>query len=785
MVIEFSPIHFVITFSGRDGMYMRHYICCLLIALAVSLCLSFTKCLLAEDAHAGGGSRVTVIDDDAPLRKQPHRLAPVSARVWQGTVLVVSSTADDQSWLQVRSQEGVGWIHRSLVRPLPGAAVPMDPHRAAPLVESGREYLASTRHLEVGRPEAVYERVREGYAVGVDARLRIPVWVQYRLTAEDLGGPGDRDASSFAEDDSLPGMARAQLADYRHSGYDRGHSAPAGDMKRSQRVMDESFLLSNIAPQVGRGFNRDIWRLLEEAIRDWAHARGELVIITGPIFDASRDGIVSYEVLGENEVAVPTAFYKIVFDEKESEALAFRIPNRALFGRQFHEFLVSIDEIEAETGLDFLSELPEAHQGELEGAPASNVWSVEERTRSLMARAATDVGVETIEFDQWGRVLGGVAALRNLVRKVRAADPTHVFLMAHGWNNSRDEACASYQSMLALMADVADRTPGLRPTTYRPFVIGVYWPSKAWDETSGRMRSSGADEDLTLSLLQVLDSEPAPELYRDDIMTFRRLLEKSVQEVTEEDRKQAWEILTRYATPPDVPDDESIFDAAQDADRISLRELNSGWSIGDMFRVFTFWQMKKRAGEVGGRGGRQLVLQLMEAAPQAEIHVGGHSFGAKLWLSALSGGRGSLPRNVDSLILIQAAVSSYAFADQVPGTRVSGGYRSVLHAVSGPIVVTYSSNDWPLSHAYPLGSRLARQTGELESAASRAPGKYTAMGAVGAVGANGTLVLGRDVDLSPSRGLWNVDGGSAIYGHSEFYEPPVARLLWGVIVAER
>ena len=89
--------------------------------------------------------------------------------------------------------------------------------------------------------------------------LRHPNWVAEHITAETLkAGEGvGRGNSQFKEDPTVPDLYKAKLSDYLRSGYDRGHMAPAADCKNSQSAMDETFYLSNIAPQVGEGFNRD------------------------------------------------------------------------------------------------------------------------------------------------------------------------------------------------------------------------------------------------------------------------------------------------------------------------------------------------------------------------------------------------------------------------------------------------------------------------------------------------------------------------------------------------
>ncbi|EEB92277.1 hypothetical protein MPER_09239 [Moniliophthora perniciosa FA553] len=117
--------------------------------------------------------------------------------------------------------------------------------------------------------------VKRAYVAAYDSRLRHPAWTAEHLTLASLGKSvlvappspeeaGDRTKSAFIEDESIPLSFRARLQDYFKSGYDRGHMVPAADAKFSQEAMNETFLLSNIAPQVGDGFNRHYWAYLED-----------------------------------------------------------------------------------------------------------------------------------------------------------------------------------------------------------------------------------------------------------------------------------------------------------------------------------------------------------------------------------------------------------------------------------------------------------------------------------------------------------------------------------------
>lgn len=171
-------------------------------------------------------------------------------------------------------------------------------------------------------------------------------WVAYELTAENLNQNRVERADEFVPDDRIKGQS-ASLADYRNSGYDRGHLVPAADMAFNEEAMRYSFLLSNISPQA-KNFNKGIWRELEELTRNWAKQNEALYVVTGPILSQSKG------VIGENEVSVPSAYFKVLLDvtEPQSKGIAFLIPNEVSF-EPLYKFAVPIDEVEKLTGLNF------------------------------------------------------------------------------------------------------------------------------------------------------------------------------------------------------------------------------------------------------------------------------------------------------------------------------------------------------------------------------------------------------------------------------------------------
>lgn len=210
---------------------------------------------------------------------------------------------------------------------------------------------------------------RKGYALAHDPQHKTPFWVAEHLTEDKVSAVLAR-SNDFQADPDLNEGECAEPSDYKKSGYDQGHMAPAGDMRWDTQAMSESFFLSNMAPQVGVGMNRGIWKNLEEKVRGWTQRRSELYVYTGPIYE---NGLV--KTIGANKVGVPTHFYKIVYDPANVEAIAFIMPNRKLKTSEMASYIVTIRDIEKQTGLNFLSKLRKRIQDSVETEKAADVWS--------------------------------------------------------------------------------------------------------------------------------------------------------------------------------------------------------------------------------------------------------------------------------------------------------------------------------------------------------------------------------------------------------------------------
>lgn len=215
--------------------------------------------------------------------------------------------------------------------------------------------------MRFGFPSLSNVRSLNDYVLSYDTRNRIPYWVCEHLTAENVAkNPNvDRAKCDFHEDTSVHQYFRSENRDYKGSGFDRGHLAAAGNHRRSQEDCHETFLLSNMSPQVGRGFNRDKWNDVEQYCRQLTKSYANVYVCTGPLFLPRReeDGklYVKYQVIGQNHVSVPTHFYKVVVCESSTGELdleSFLLPNVEIDDSvPIASFHVPLETIERASGL--------------------------------------------------------------------------------------------------------------------------------------------------------------------------------------------------------------------------------------------------------------------------------------------------------------------------------------------------------------------------------------------------------------------------------------------------
>ena len=210
---------------------------------------------------------------------------------------------------------------------------------------------------------------RKGYALGYSEKYEQPLWVSYKLTAEEVKSKKARRSGDFRSDPDIPTLS-AEPDDYKRSFFDRGHLAPAADMSFSLQTMSESFYMSNMSPQRPE-FNRGIWKNLEENVRNFALGCGSVYVVTGPVFEKNLPCIT----IGKNKVAVPDKYYKVILDANAAnpKAIGFIIPNSDTKA-DLANFAVTVDAVENITGLDFFTVLNNADEAKLESSCDYSVW---------------------------------------------------------------------------------------------------------------------------------------------------------------------------------------------------------------------------------------------------------------------------------------------------------------------------------------------------------------------------------------------------------------------------
>lgn len=221
-----------------------------------------------------------------------------------------------------------------------------------------------------GVPSQILKRY--SYTTSYNKDTRNPNWVGWALTSDHTDGEYARKNHSFTEDADVP-EPRATYADIREGecGYQRGHMCPAGDNKWAYEAQKDAFLMTNICPQNGN-LNQHDWKYLEEECRTWAQKYGKIYIVAGPIFYGK-----DYQTVGENRVAVPDAFFKVILrtgsTATDTKAIGFIYTNQT--GHHKMDYYVrSVDEVEEATGYDFFPQLDDSIENVVEKTSDLKEW---------------------------------------------------------------------------------------------------------------------------------------------------------------------------------------------------------------------------------------------------------------------------------------------------------------------------------------------------------------------------------------------------------------------------
>ena len=208
------------------------------------------------------------------------------------------------------------------------------------------------------------------YIVSYNYNTLTANWVAYELTADETDGPWTRQGLCFMPDPNCL-YKQADNDDYRHSGYSRGHLAPAGDMKWDSLAMLESFYFTNCIPQ-DEALNNGKWNQLETKVRALAKNYGKVYVVCGPVF-LNEDTLR----IGHNRVAVPEACFKalLIQTDRGYSAVAFLMRNGGE-ERSVKECAITVDELETEVGLDLFCNLPDDIENTVESKVIWEDWKL-------------------------------------------------------------------------------------------------------------------------------------------------------------------------------------------------------------------------------------------------------------------------------------------------------------------------------------------------------------------------------------------------------------------------
>jgi hypothetical protein len=391
---------------------------------------------------------------------------------------------------------------------------------------------------------------------------------------------------------------------------------------------------------------------------------------------------------------------------------------------------------------------------------------------------------------------------------------TDVFLISHGWQGDVPAARKQYNDWIGAMAgceaDIA-QVRRVRPQ-FQPLLIGVHWPSLPWGDEDLGAASVSFDPTAATPVAQLIDQYA--ERLADTVAAraaletiFAAALDDIAPSTLPQTVRDAYQVLDREAALSSAGEgaapgaDREPFDSERAFQNAQAEPVDFGWfSVGGLLsplRQLSFWKMKDRARHFGATGGFTLLrdLQRTVIAPrEVRFHLIGHSFGCIVVSAMLAGpgGHGTLGRPVDSVALVQGALSLWSYCADIPVAPGQPGYFHAIIAerqVKGPIITTQSEFDTAVGRFYPLGAGVRRQV-------TFAPGELPRYGGLGTFGIRGLDEAVVDLDMlsvhapyafAPGK-IYNLessrficDGSGASGAHSDIAKPEVAHAVWAAV----
>ncbi len=445
----------------------------------------------------------------------------------------------------------------------------------------------------------------------------------------------------------------------------------------------------------------------------------------------------------------------------------------------------------------------------------------------------SDVEYYLISYDENGKERAepdGTMLSRAAIQ--RASDPanpiTDVFYTSHGWKGDVKGAIEQYDSWVGAMAALsADReaASNSRPG-FAPLVVGLHWPSLPWGDeeipASGSGGLLGDDDDTSIDRQvdayahRIADTPAA----RESIRTILEAANEEQGDTLSPRLQDAYNTLFAesglatddFTAAPGA--DQPRFDAQkiidQDKEESAAVEADAAPGVlGGGFidsikehllsplRQISFWKMKDRARVFGESGAHELLSAMQRAAPpNTHFHLMGHSFGCIVASATVAGAASGtpLPRPVDSLFLVQGALSLWSFAQDIPYAAGTPGYFNRIvrdGLVRGPIVTTRSKHDHAVGTFYPRGAEVKKQLvlGDNEFPKYGGIGSFGIQGVTDATEDRPMQAATSSYGFQPGR-IYNLEataiikeGGGASGAHSDIAHPEVAHAFWEAALA--
>ncbi|MFZ1344592.1 hypothetical protein [Thiothrix eikelboomii] len=406
----------------------------------------------------------------------------------------------------------------------------------------------------------------------------------------------------------------------------------------------------------------------------------------------------------------------------------------------------------------------------------------------------------------------------EVLRLAKTGQYTDIFFISHGWKGDIPAAIDQYNRWTAAMVACKKDIVRLkaRPQGFKPLVIGLHWPSLPFGQEEHAVAEDAALRDFALDqsanqsklYQQAEDTVADTELGRQAVCT---LLESALKDSNPAALDESTEAAINYLLSHELQDEavnaelaeldaQALYQAAQQESEASLMSFGLGGGQGPLLGLvsqLSIWKMKERARSFGENGGAQLLRKLMLATNQrVQFHLMGHSLGTIVVASTVTGkqGREPLPRPVNTIYLVQGAVSFWAFCKDIPVKPGTAGYYQHLadpRYLKGPILITRTENDTAVKTLYVLAMKVS-----MDQVISFDP-NYPVHGGLGMFGARGTGINTQDLKLLPLQANYAfkpntffnlqvgeyVKTGSPLTGgaHNDIAHPELAHAFWSAI----